>query len=114
MDQTWSVHPAAIAGVRRNHFLPCFCSTRRLRCSAQKLYTQPTRSPPFPTPPSPLPGLLPRLVSPARQARNVALSRSMYDVLICWPVFVFSSWPTTCSLLPHSTRLATALSRRPE
>ena len=43
MDQTGAVDPAAMAGVRWSHFLPRFCSTRRLRCGGQKLYVQPTR-----------------------------------------------------------------------
>src|SRR5215204_3796664 len=114
MDQTWSVHPAAMAGVRCSHFFPCFCSTRRLRCGEQKLYTRPTRYIPFSNTSSSFTSLRPLLVNAARQARNVALSLSMYDVLICWPVLVFSNCPMTCSSLPHSTRRTTSDRRLPE
>src|SRR5205823_12284012 len=53
----WARHgrsiPAATAGVRSSHFLPFACSTRRLRCSLQELYTQPTKCIPFSRRPPP-------------------------------------------------------------
>src|SRR5262249_289241 len=58
-DHGWSVNPAAIAGVRPTHFRPPpgGPALRRLSCSQQKLYAQPTRyTPPcirFSLPPPP-------------------------------------------------------------
>src|SRR5262245_31971319 len=103
-----------MAGDLSCHFWPCACLRRRLRCSLQKLYTQPTRYIPFSRVSCRCASRRPRRVKPARHDRNVALSLSMYDVLICWPVLVLCSCSWICSARPQTTRLITSLSRRPE
>src|SRR5262249_22868048 len=113
IDQTWSVQPAAMAGVLWSHFLPCSCLRRRLRCRLQKLYTPPTRYIPFSSVWRRCPSLRPRRVNHVRHERKVALSLSMYEVLICLPVPVLCNCSWIFSGLPQTTRLITSLSRRP-
>jgi len=55
----------------------------------------------------------PRRVSGASAARNVALSRSMEEVLICVPPLVRAMASATASAVPKTTRRVTSTSRRP-
>jgi hypothetical protein len=113
--QRWPVRPAAIAGVRVVHLgrPPGPASTRRLSCSQQKLYAHPTRYIQPVNTSSPRAIARPRRTNGHIDARNVALSRSMYDVLIPVPVPVADSTPAIASAVPTTTRRVTATRRRP-
>ena len=82
MDQTRAVQPAAMAGVRPCHSAsPPAPRLRRLRCSVQKLETEPTRYIPNSVASTLWTKPRPRRTRLASRERNVALSRSIYEAL---------------------------------
>src|SRR3954452_16630518 len=113
--QQWSVRPAALAGVRATHLgcPPGSAATRRLSCSQQKLYAQPTRYIHPVNTPSPRAIARPRRTNGHIDARNVALSRSMYEVLIPVPVPVADNAEAIASAVPSTARRVTSTRRRP-
>ena len=92
--------------------VPAGALTRKLSCSQQKLYAQPTSHIPASTHRSRT-SARPRRTSGVQRPRNVALSRSMYAVLIPVPVPVRASTAAIASALPRATRRVTSTTRRP-